>query len=61
MTTRVEGQGWLRYVLVNVLVVEVVLIAEDMGVLLVCVTFGFLRNPDVAENRGRRVGSASGR
>ena len=36
MTTRVEGQGWLRYVPVSVLVVEVVLIAEDMGVLLVC-------------------------
>ena len=31
-----EGQGWLRYVPVSVLVVEVVLIAEDMGVLPVC-------------------------
>ena len=36
MTTRVEGRGWLRYVPVSVLVVEVVLIAKDMGVLLVC-------------------------
>ena len=36
MTIRAKGQGWLRYVLVNVLVVGVVLIAEDMGVLLVC-------------------------
>ena len=36
MTTRVEGRGWLRYVLVSVLVVGVILIAEDMGVLLVC-------------------------
>ena len=36
MTTRVEGGGWLRYVPVSVLVVEVVLIAEDMGVLPTC-------------------------
>ena len=36
MTTRVEGRGWLRYIPVNVLVVEVALITEDMGVLLVC-------------------------
>ena len=36
MTTKVEGQGWLWYVPVNVLVVEVILIAEDTGVLLVC-------------------------
>ena len=36
MTTRVEERGWLQYVLVSVLVVEVILIAEDMGVLLVC-------------------------
>ena len=36
MTIRVEGQGWLRYILVSVLVVGVVLIAEDMGVSLVC-------------------------
>ena len=36
MTTRVEGRGWLRYVLVSVLIVGVVLIAEDMGALLVC-------------------------
>ena len=36
MTTRVEGLGWLRYVPVSMLVVEVVLIAEDMGVLLAC-------------------------
>ena len=54
VTTRVEGRGWLRYIPVSVLVVEVVLIAEDTGVLLVC-------NPlqsqdasiqiDVSENR----------
>ena len=36
MTTRDEGRGWQRYVPVNVLVVGVVLIAEDTGVLLVC-------------------------
>ena len=36
MTIRVEEQGWPRYVPVNVLVVEVVLIVEDMGALLVC-------------------------
>ena len=36
MTIRVKGQGWLWCVLVSVLVVEVVLIAEDMGALLVC-------------------------
>ena len=36
MTTRVEAQGWQQYVLVSVLAVEVVLIAEDTGVLLVC-------------------------
>ena len=43
MITRVEGQGWLRYVPVNVLVVGVVLIAEDMGVLLAC---NLLRSQD---------------
>ena len=36
MTTKVEAQGWQRYVPVSVLVMEAVLIAEDMGVLLVC-------------------------
>ena len=36
MTIRVGGQGWQRYVSVNVLVVEVILIAEDTGVLLTC-------------------------
>ena len=36
VTTRVEGRGWQQYVLVSVLVVEVVLIAKDMGALLVC-------------------------
>ena len=36
MIIKVEERGWLRYILVNVLVVEVVLIAEDMGALLVC-------------------------
>ena len=36
MTTRVEGRGWQWYVPISVLVVEVVLIAEDMGALLVC-------------------------
>ena len=36
MTTRVEGRGWLRYVLVNVLVVDIVLTAKDTGVLLAC-------------------------
>ena len=36
MTTRVEGRGWQRYIPVNMLVVGDVLIAEDMGVSLVC-------------------------
>ena len=36
VTIRVEVQGWHWYVPVNALVVEVVLIAEDMGALLVC-------------------------
>ena len=36
MATRVEGRGWLRYVPVSVLVVEVILIAKDMGVLPAC-------------------------
>ena len=54
MTIRVEGRGWLWYVPVSVLVVEVVLIAEDMGVLLVC---NLLQSQDantqtdVSENR----------
>ena len=62
MTTRGEGQGWPRYVPVSVLVVGVVLIAEDTGVLLVC-------NPlqsqdantqiDVNENRVISDGSPS--
>ena len=47
-------QGWQRYVLVSVLVVGVVLIAEDMGALLVC---NLLQSrdastqTDVSENR----------
>ena len=36
MTSSIEGRGWLRYVPVSVLIVEVVLIAEDMGVLPAC-------------------------
>ena len=36
MTTRVEVRGWQQYVLVSTLVVEVVLIAEDTGALLIC-------------------------
>ena len=44
MTIRVEGRRWLRYVLVNVLVVGVILIAEDMGVLLAC---NLLQSQDV--------------
>ena len=44
MTTRVEGRGWLRYVPVNVLVVDVVLTTEDMGVLLAC---NLLQSQDV--------------
>ena len=36
MTIRVKERGWLRYVLVSVLIMGVVLIAEDMGVSLVC-------------------------
>ena len=34
--TKVEVHGWQRYILVSALVVEVVLIAEDTGVLLIC-------------------------
>ena len=54
MTTRVEGQRWLRYILVNVLIVGVILIAEDMGVLPAC---NLLQSQDantqtnVSENR----------
>ena len=36
VTIRVKVQGWQRCVPVSVLVMDVVLIAEDMGVLLVC-------------------------
>ena len=36
MITKAEAYGWQRYVPVSVLVVEVVLITEDMGVSLVC-------------------------
>ena len=36
MITKVEVHGWQRYIPVNALVVEVVLIAEDTGVSLVC-------------------------
>ena len=55
-------RGWQRYVLVSVLVVEVVLIAEDMGVLLVC---NPLQSQDantqtaVNENRAASDGSPS--
>ena len=54
MITRVEVHGWPRYVPVSMLVVEVVLIAEDMGVLLAC---NLLQSQDaniqtdVSENR----------
>ena len=36
MATRVKVQGWQRYVLVSMLVVEAILIVEDIGVLLAC-------------------------
>ena len=36
MTTRVKAREWQQCVLVNVLIVEAVLIAEDTGVLLAC-------------------------
>ena len=36
MTTKVKVQGWQWYVLVSMLIVEVVLIAKDMGVSLIC-------------------------
>ena len=36
MTTRAEVCGWQWYILVSALVVEVILIAEDMGVSLIC-------------------------
>ena len=36
ITTKVKAQGWQWYILVNTLVVEVVLIAKDMGALLIC-------------------------
>ena len=49
MTTRVKGQGWLRYVPVSVLVVEVVLIAEDMGALLAC---NLLQSQDASTQTG---------
>ena len=44
MTTRVKGRGWLRYVPASALIVGVVLIAEGMGVLLVC---NLLQSQDV--------------
>ena len=44
MTIRVEGRGWRRYVLVSVPVVEVILIAEDMGGLPAC---NLLQSQDV--------------
>ena len=53
---------WQRYVLVSVLVVEVVVIAEDMGVSLVC---NLLQSQDVStqtnvnENRAISDGSPS--
>ena len=62
MTTRVEVHRWQRYVLVSVLVGEVILIAEDMGVLLVC---NLLQSQDtsiqtnVNENRAISGGSPS--
>ena len=62
MTTRVEGQGWQQYVPVSVLVVEVILITEDMGALLVC---NLLQFPDMniqidaSENRAASDGSPS--
>ena len=62
MITRVEGQGWQRYVQVSVLIVEVVLIAEDMGALLVC---NLLQSQDASiqtdanENRAILDGSPS--
>ena len=60
MTTRVEGQGWQQCVPVSVLVVEVVLITEDMGALLIC---NLLQSQDantqtdVSESRVGSVGS----
>ena len=36
MTTRVEEQGWQQCVSVSVLVMEVILIVEDTGALLIC-------------------------
>ena len=36
MTTRVEVCGWQQYIPVSVLIVGVVLIAEDTGVSLIC-------------------------
>ena len=36
MITRVEERGWQWYIQVSMLIMEVVLIAEDMGALLVC-------------------------
>ena len=62
MTIKVEVRGWQWYVLVSALIVEVVLIAEDMGVLLVC---NLLQSQDastqtnVLENRAISDGSPS--
>ena len=36
VTIKVEVQGWQQCILVSMLVMEAVLIAEDMGVLLIC-------------------------
>ena len=54
MIIRVEGLGWLQCILVNVLVVEVTLIAEDMGALPVCnlpQSQGANTQIDASENR----------
>ena len=62
MTIRVEVQGWQRYVLVSMLVMEVVLIAKDMGALLIC---NLLQSQDAStqtdanENRAVSDGSPS--
>ena len=52
MTTRGEVHGWHQYILVSVLVREVVLIAEDMGVSLI---YNLPQSQDVSTQTGVSV------
>ena len=60
MTARVEGRGWQWYVPVSVLVVEVVLITEDMGGLLICnLLQSHVANTQTNVNKNRAISDSS--